>query len=195
MNPRHTWAVAQADLRERMRRPSVYMTMGVAAFLCYLTIIGQAEVSFEATHGVWNSAWSAGTLAVIGTCYLTLVCFFVVRNGVQRDEETGVGKLIATSAVSDFSYLLGKGLSNFVVLLAIAGVFLASAPLLQWHHQAGYAFRVWEFVTPFLYLVVPAAAFIAGLAVLFECHPWLKRGVGNVLYVMLWIGMVIESAM
>ena len=195
MNPRQIWAVAKADFRERMRRPPVYFAMAVGAFLCYLTFIDQATVTVGNGRGVWNSAWSAGTLAVFATSYITLVCFFVIRNGVQRDEESGTGKLVATTTVSDFSYLLGKCASNFVVLLTVMAVFLLASPLLQWSRHAGTAYSVWGFLNPFLYVTVPAAAFIAGLAVFGECHPWLKRGLGNVLYIAAWTEMVRESAM
>jgi hypothetical protein len=189
------WAVAKADFKERMRRPPVYMAMAVAAFLCYLTIIGQATVTLNATRGVWNSAWSAGTMAVMSTSLLTLICFFVIRNGVQRDEETGAGKLLAAAPISDFAYLLGKCMSNFGVLLAVALVFFIAAPILQWHEHAGYPFKVWGFMNPFLYLTLPAAAFVAAVAVFFECHPWLKRGVGNILYIFGWTEMLRESGM
>ena len=191
----NTWAVAKADFKERMRRPPVYMAMAVAAFLCYLSIIGQATVTMDGCRGVWNSAWSAGTMAVMATSFLTLICFFVIRNGVQRDEETGVGRLLAATPLSGFSYLLGKCLSNFAVLLVVSTVFLAAAPILQWHEHGGFPFELWGFVNPFLYVTVPASAFVASVAVVFECHPWLKRGLGNVLYIVVWTEMLRESGM
>jgi hypothetical protein len=195
MNPRQVWAVAKADFKERMRRPPIYMAMAVAAFLCYLSVIGQATVSMNGSRGVWNSAWSAGTMAVMATSFLTLICFFVIRSSVQRDEETGAGKLLAAAPISGFSYLLGKCLSNFSVLLVVSAVFVVAAPILQWHEHAGYGFDLWEFANPFLYVTVPAAAFVAAVAVLFECHPWLKRGLGNVLYIVAWTEMLRESGM
>ena len=195
MRPRQVLAVAKADLRERMRRPPIYMAMAVGAFICYLCVIGKAGVALEGSRGVWNSAWSAATLAVIATSYTTLVCFFVVRSSVQRDEETGVGKLVATAPVSSFSYLLGKWISNLIALLSVLLVFLAASPILQWSHHAGYPFRFWQFVNPFLYIPLPGIAFVAALAVLFECHPWVRRGIGNLVYIFIWIEMVRETAM
>lgn len=189
------WAVAKADFKERMRRPPVYMAMAVAAFLCYLTVTDRATVTLNATRGVWNSAWSAGTMAVMSTSLLTLICFFVIRNGVQRDEETGTGKLLAAAPISKFAYLAGKWASNFGVLLAVASVFFVAAPILQWREHAGYAYQVWGFVNPFLYITLPAAAFVAATAVFFECHPWLKRGLGNILYIFAWVEMLRESGM
>jgi hypothetical protein len=195
MSPRHIWAVAKADFLERMRRPPVYMAMAVGAFLCYLCVIDQAGVTLEGARGVWNSAWCAGSLAVMATSYTTLICFYVIRSAVQRDEQTGAGRLIAASPISGFSYLLGKAVSNFGVLLSIALVFLLASPVLQWSHHEGYAFRPWHFLNPFLCIVIPSSAFVAALAVLFECHPWLKRGLGNVIYLFAWVEMLRESAM
>ncbi len=195
MNLRPAWAVAKADFKERMRRPPVYMAMAVAAFLCYLATTDQAMVVVGNARGVWNSAWSAGTLAVLATSFLTLVGFFVIRNGVQRDEETGAGKLVATSPISSFSYLLGKFISNSAVLLAMMLVFVLASPILQWSRHSGYPFHIWGFLNPFLYGTVPAAAFVSALAVFFECHPWLKRGLGNVLYIVAWTEMLRQSAM
>ena len=195
MNLRHAWAVATADFKERMRRPPVYMAMAVGAFLCYLAIIDQATVAAGNGRGVWNSPWSAGTLAVLATSYLTLICFYVIRSGVQRDEESGVGILLATSRVSNFSYLLGKCISNFAVLMAIMLVFVLASPILQWTRHGGYAFSLWGFLNPFLYVAVPASVFISAVAVFFECHPWLKRGLGNVLYIVAWVETLRETAM
>ena len=190
---RKTWAVAKADFKERMRRAPAWMAMIVGGFLCYLAVMGKATVTLPYARGVWNSAWCAGTMATLAANYLTLVCFFVIRSAVQRDEETGAGRLIAASPVSSYTYLLGKALSNFAVVLAIGSVFLLAAPVLQWSHHEGYPFRPWEFVNPFLYMTVPVAAFVAAMAVFFECHPWLKKGIGNVIYIFLWVEMLRES--
>lgn len=195
MNPRWVWAVAQADFRERMRRAPVWMTMLAAVFLCYLAVVDKAGVTMEGSRGVWNTAWCAGTMAVLATCFLSLVCFFVIRNSVLRDEETGAGKLVATARISNVAYLSGKFLSNFAVLLVISLVFVCGAPVLQWSRHAGYPFRTWQLINPFLYITLPAAAFVSAMAVLFECHAWLKKGVGNVVYVFAWIEMLREAAM
>ncbi|ABF41799.1 hypothetical protein Acid345_2798 [Candidatus Koribacter versatilis Ellin345] len=188
------WAVAKADFKERMRRAPAWMAMIVGGFLCYLAVTGKATVTLPFARGVWNSAWSAGTMATLAANYLTLVCFFVVRSAIQRDEETGAGRLVAASPLSNYAYLLGKALSNFAVVLSIGSIFLLAAPVLQWVHHEGYPFNPWEFINPFLYMTVPSAALVAAVAVFFECHPWLKRGIGNVIYIFLWVESLRESA-
>jgi len=46
---------------------------------------------------------------------------------------------------------------------------------------------LWALLLPFLFLALPALAFVAGLAVLFETVPWLRGGFGNVVYFGIWI--------
>jgi len=194
MIARKVWAVAKADFKERMRGAPAWMAMIVGGFLCYLAVTGKATVTLPFARGVWNSAWSAGTMATLAANYLTLVCFFVVRSAVQRDEETGAGKLMAAAPVSNFAYLLGKALSNFAVVLSVGSVFLLAAPILQWSHHEGYPFNPWELINPFLYMTIPSAALVAAMAVFFECHPWLKKGIGNVIYIFLWVESLREAA-
>jgi hypothetical protein len=50
--------------------------------------------------------------------------------------------------------------------------------------------ELWTLFFPFLLIALPAMALVAALAVFFETISWLRRGLGNVVYFFLWIGIV-----
>ncbi len=131
-------------------------------------------------------------VAVVANLVLSLVGFFLVKNTIERDEQTRVGPLLAATSLDSRDYLLGKCVSNFLLLMSLSLVFMASIPFLQWHRGPQYPFEPLKIVTQFLLMVAPTAAFIGALAVLWESIPLLKRGLGNVLYIILWMALLLN---
>src|SRR5208283_4882953 len=50
--------------------------------------------------------------------------------------------------------------------------------------------HLWALLSPFFFLALPAMAVVSALAVTFETIPFLRAGLGNVLYFFLWIAML-----
>lgn len=192
----HTvWQIALADFRERTRRSPFFVALVSCAWMAYMVYSGKAEVTVGANFGFFNSAWCAAVMAMMANTVLSLFAFFVVKNTVERDDRLAVGRLLASTAMHSRDYIVGKTLSNFMTLMALSLVFLMGAPLFQWHRSEGYPVQPLTLVSQFVLLVAPTMAFIAALAVLWECIPLLRRGFGNVLYVIVWMTVIASTAL
>src|SRR3954451_2278035 len=98
MNPlghelRVIWQVALADFRERTRRYPFLVSLLLCGWLAYTVYIDITQVILGTNVGYFNSAWTAGTLAIIANTALSLVGFFLVKNTIERDERTRTGQL------------------------------------------------------------------------------------------------------
>jgi hypothetical protein len=122
---------------------------------------------------------------------LSLFGFYLVKNAIERDLETRVGQIIATTPVSRFQYLLGKWLSNFAVLLALIGLLAVAAIVMQLVGGESTTLNLWHLLAPFLLLAFPAMAVVAALALFFETISWLRGGFGNVIYFFVWMFAII----
>ena len=125
------WKVAQADYRERTRRYPSWVALVGCAWMAYMIYLDKSQVTLGENYGYFNSAWSTGVVAIMANTVLTLFGFFVVKNTIERDEQTRVGMLLAATPMSNADYLLGKVVSNFLTLSSLAVVFLFSIPMLR----------------------------------------------------------------
>ncbi|MFF4774487.1 hypothetical protein ACFY05_16675 [Microtetraspora fusca] len=189
MNARALIALAVADFRERVRRPAYAATLLAAVGLACLAVPSAAShwtiLDVGGYRGVYTSAWIGTATALAGALWLTTGGFYVVRDAIGRDERTGVGRLLAATSLSTPAYLLGKFLSNFLVLASMAGVLALTAPLMQLARGESFAVDPVALLVPFAVMTLPPLALTAAAAVLFETVPLLRSGVGNVV----WFGV------
>lgn len=187
MNHAHViYASARADFLERIRRYSFLFTLGFALYFGYLATVGRLTLRVGDTRGIYNSAWVGGLLAVVGSTFISLAGFYFVKNTIQRDRETRVGQILASTPLSRFSYILGKFASNFAVLSAMIGVLALSSFVMQLVSGEDTHIHLWPLLAPFLLFSLPSMAVIAAVGVLFETIPFLRGGFGNVAYFFLW---------
>ncbi len=190
MNPRVLYHIARADFLERVRRYSFLVTLAFTLYAAFEANRGNIVVSVGDYRGVYNSAWLGLLLSMTATVLITLVGFYVIKNTVERDRQTGVGQILASTPLGRLTYLAGKALSNFAVVGVIAAILLCAAFAMQmWRGEVAGA-DVRKLVAPFLILTMPALAFLAALAVLFECVPGLRGGFGNVFYFFFWTALL-----
>jgi hypothetical protein len=178
--------LARADFLERVRRYSFLLTLAFAAGLAFLTYSGTISLQLDEYRGVYNSAWVGSMMTLVGTTYITLAGFYMVKNTIQRDGETRVGLVLATTPMSKSLYTLGKALSNFAVLAAMVAVLAVAAVILQLVRAEGGGLEPGKLLAPFVWVALPAMAITAAVAVLFETLPVLRGGVGNVIYFFAW---------
>ena len=177
------WLV-RADVLERTRRYSFLVTIVATLYMGYLVDNGTIGVRLGRAHPLPTSAWTGMMMALCTIAFVSLIGFYVVNNAVARDRETGVGQILAATSMSSFMYVLGKQLSNFIVLSIITCILALGAVLIQAFEGTGFA--PWPLLSPFLLLALPAMFLTGALAVLFECV-WFLRGVlGNILYFFLF---------
>src|SRR5580700_4045351 len=178
--------LARADFLERVRRYSFLLTMGISIYLGYAAATGQLVMRVNGSRGVFNSAWIGGLMALVCSTFLSLAGFYVVKNTIERDRLTRVGEILASTPMSKTLYVMGKVLSNFVVLTAMVVILAICGIIMQvWHAEAPRV-DLWKLLGPFLLIVLPAMALVAAVAVLFETIPGLRGGFGNVLYFFVW---------
>lgn len=179
-------AMIRADFLERVRRYSFLLTLGFAAWLGYLAAVGRIVLTLGRYRGLYNSAWIGALMALVISSFLSLAGFYMVKNAIDRDEQTRVGRIIAATPMTRTFYVLAKFLSNFAVLASMTMVIAVCGAGMQWLRAEDRHIQLWALLAPFLLIALPAMAMTAALAILFESISWLKRGLGNVVYFFGW---------
>ncbi len=93
--------------------------------------------------------------------------------------------MVAASPVRSAEYLLGKLLGNVALLTAVALGFMAAAMGVQVVRGEGPLQPV-TYLAHYALLVVPCIAWVAAMALLFECAPGLSGRAGDVTYFFVW---------
>lgn len=179
-------AIALADFRERTRRYSFFLSFLFAVFLGYAAATGKIFLQFDEYRGVYTSGWIGTLVALVITCFVSLVGFYIVKNSVERDRSTGVGQILAATPLSKTTYAFGKSLSNFAVLSTMVAVLALAALVMQFSAGEDRHIHLWPLLSPFLLLALPAIALTAVLALFFETLPFLRGGFGNVAWFFVW---------
>ena len=117
-----------------------------------------------------------------------------MKNTIQRDQETRVGQILAATPITKSFYTVAKMISNFAVLATMVAVMAMAAVIMQGLKAEDTHVHLWELLSPFLIFALPAVAFTAGLAVLFENIPGLRGGAGNVIYFFVWTALLAVPA-
>jgi hypothetical protein len=179
--------MVRADFLERVRRYSFLLTLAVAAYLAWGSASGLIVLRLGEYRGVFNSAWVGSMMTLVSTFFISLGGFWIVKNAILRDEQTRVGRILASTPMSRVFYTLAKTLSNFAVLALMITVLAATALFMQFSHAEDTHYQLGTLLAPFLWVGIPAMAVTAAVAVLFETLPVLRGGVGNVIYFFVWV--------
>jgi hypothetical protein len=182
---------ARADLLERIRRYSFLVVLGSAVLAGILSVpkagAGYRVLQVGIQRGIYNSAWIGLMFGLIAALHLPLVGFYLVKNAVERDRQTGVGEIIATTPTTKPIYVLGKWFSNLAVLALILVVISVMAVVMQLVRAEDTTVRLGAVVPTIWLMSLPVLAVAAALAVLFECTPVLRGSRGNVIFAFLWL--------
>jgi hypothetical protein len=188
--PRVVWHLLRADFLERVRRYSFLVTLAATVWLGYLVGTGKLGLWVGNIRGTFNSAWIATVMALVVNSFLSLAGFYIVKNAVDRDRQTGVGQILATTRLSKPLYTLGKALSNLAVLGAMLAVLFVAAIVIQLVAGEDRRVDLLQIALPFLLLALPMMAVVAAAAVLFETIPGLRGGFGNVVWFFAWSSLI-----
>lgn len=178
---------ATADFRERRRQYGFFIMMMLTLYLGYLIFSSDTIIMLGRYRGIHNAAWFGNLTALTINVFLGLGGFYLIKNSIHRDLQTGVWQIIAASPSNRFTYLFGKGFSHFLVLSTIVLVlFLASLVWMTFFREVP-EFEFLALLTPFLLITLPMLILIAGVTILFEVIPWLRGGLGNIIYFFLFM--------
>lgn len=174
--------IALADLRQRLRSPKYLVIPVLVAWLAQTLTSERAHlVVAEEYTGVPNAAWFGGMVATMGTFLLFVFGFSLVRGSVTQDRETTVGELVATSPVSDATYIVGRWL-GYLALLVLVTALLVLATVAGYALNGTESFDLWSLVSPFIFLTLPAMGLVSAAAVCTEAVRPLRGTLGSVLY-------------
>jgi hypothetical protein len=183
--------LAQADFLERVRRYNFLVTLGFALYFGYLAATGQIFLNLGKYQAIYNAAYVGGFMSYVTILFLTLAGFYIVKNAMERDRKTGVGQILAACSMEKLDYCIGKFLSNFAVLSSMVAVLAAAGAGMYFLHGDKSGFHPATFLAPFIFFALPAMAFTAGIALLFEAIPGLESGLGNIAYFFVWNGILL----
>lgn len=179
--------MVKADFLERVRRYSFLVILAGALYLAYGVIAEKVWILVgDGYRGVYNSAWIGMLMAICCSTFLSLCGFYVVKNSVERDSTTRVGRILAATPMRKEFYTVAKTVSNFAVLASMVLVLMAAAVAMQWLRPEARPISLWKLWSPFLLIALPAMFVTGSLALLFETLPILRGGVGNVIYFFVW---------
>ena len=186
-------ALAWADLLERVRRSSFLVVLGLVLWLASGIFSGDVLVMVGDGQGLMNAAWAGAMTTMVANTVLSLFGFWFVKNAVERDERTGVGEILATTPLRRVTYTLGKAASHFAVLCAMLAVLCVAGVVLFLVRGTSAGFDAFAYFAPYLLVAVPALAFTAACAVLFETTPGLRGALGGVVWMVLWSSVFVAA--
>jgi hypothetical protein len=187
--------LARADFLERTRSYGFLLVLALVVGAGYLLVPPEGAsylvLQVGLRRGIYNSAWIGLMFGLIAAMHLPLFGFYLVKNSVERDRQSGVGQVIATTATSKLTYVVGKWLSNLAVLALILAVLTAMAIIMQLVRAEDPTVRLWIFVAATWLMGLPVVAIAAAMAVLFETVSILRGGLGHVAYFFIWLAVLI----
>ena len=189
----HCW---RADFYDRIRRRNYLVTLICMAILTMLFFPPSdaiyATLVIGGYRGIYNSAWIGATLAILNVLFLPIICFYLIKNAVERDRDRGISELIAPTPIKKFEYIISKWLSNLTLLVGVMLFMTLTSIFVQLWHGEDYSIDLLQLLLPQILYVFPILAAISAIVILFETIGPLRGGIGNVLYFFLWVGLIVN---
>jgi hypothetical protein len=188
---RALYHLARADFLQRTRSYGFLITLGITLYVGYFFVppnhSSYATMAIGNHRGLYNSAYLGSLMALLISPFLSLAGFYLVKNAIDRDIQTRVGQILATTTLSKPLYTVGKTISNFALLAVMVAVMGVAAVVMQFVRGEDLILHLGQLVMPLIFISLPVMLVVAALAILFESIPWLRGGLGNVAYFFLWI--------
>ena len=183
----------KADYQQRTRSYGFLVTICVALALGY-SFVPPADAIYSTIRigdytGNYNTAWFGSVMAVMNGVFISYFGYFIIGSGIKRDEEIGVGTIMATTQTSNFTYLFAKFLSNYLVLLSLLVSVMVMGIVLFLFYGVG-PFVASDFFTPFILTCLPTLALVAALAILIELVFRKSNVLQNLLFSVIFFGAV-----
>src|SRR5438034_8465095 len=164
---RALYHLARADFLQRSRSYGFVITLGLALYAACLFIppnhSSYATMQIGGHRGLYNSAYLGSLMALLISPFLSLAGFYLVKNAIDRDIQTGVGQILATTTLSKPLYTLGKAISNFAVLAVMVVIMGVAALVMQFVRQEDVNLHPGKNVTPLIFISLPVMLVVAGL--------------------------------
>lgn len=164
--------IIKSDYLQRTRSNAFLITLCASLAIAY-TFVPEPNANYSTIRigdyiGFYNSAWFGYVTAIMTSVFLSLIGFYLINSGIKMDVNTKVGQIIAATKIKNFTYLLAKALSNFLVLLTIVLIILTMSIVLFFLYNEGYPFELYQFFKPYAIITIPALFSVSILAIIFE---------------------------
>lgn len=169
---KYIYPIIRADYLQRTRSYAFLITLAITVYGAYSFVpppsANYTTLTIPGYTGVYNSAWVGYISAMMTTIMVSLWGFFLINSGIQKDIDTGVGLIVATTRITNLGYLLSKFLSNFLVLLSILEITFLVSILMFFVRRDGYPLVLSDFILPYTLFAIPALFFVSALAIAAE---------------------------
>lgn len=188
--PNIIYEIAYANILEKMRKQSfIYIVLIIAIISIFFLPSTNGKfgaLSFDGYRGIYNSSWVGAVMAILTSITISLFGFYLVNDSIERDNFTGVCKIIASSGVEKSQYIFGKCFGNIIILTLLTLVTFFMGIIIFLIRNESHAFILWEYVKPFLILTMPTILFISSLSILFEVFN-MNSGLWRMVYFVIWV--------
>jgi hypothetical protein len=188
---RALYHLARADFLQRTRSYGFLITLGMMLYVAYVFVppnhSSYSTMTINGHRGIYDSAYLGSLMALLISPWLSLAGFYLVKNALDRDLQTGVGQILAATTLTKPLYTVGKALSNFAVLAIMVGVMGIVGGVMQIVRQEDPHIQLIPLFAPLIFISLPVVAVVGSVAILFEAVSWLRGGLGNVVYFFVWI--------
>ncbi|MFN7775577.1 MAG: hypothetical protein ACK5PA_05265, partial [Flavobacterium sp.] len=154
------FSIVRADFVQRFRS-NTFMILTLVSVVAAYKFVPLPEDNYTTIRigdftGLNNSAWIGHSTAILASCFLWFIGFYVINNSIRRDVETGVGQIIASTSVTNFLYLLAKALSHFLLLFFIVAIIFFMGLGLSLFRFDTYPFDFFQFAAPYIFTTIPS---------------------------------------
>ena len=182
--------LAHNEMRLRMRRLGTLVAMLAMIALGWAMIgdpaSGSTMMSVKDARVLYSSsALALGSAALMGPV-LTLVGFYLLRGRMGEDLRSGMGSVIAATAVPTPIFLIGRWLGSVAYLTALSMVFMLAIGVCHALRGEG-PYLLLTYLQTYALMLLPTVLFTASCALLFDAVPWLMGKLGDTLYFFFWI--------
>ncbi|MFK7813363.1 MAG: hypothetical protein AB8B59_12795 [Maribacter sp.] len=169
---KHFLTIVKYDYLQRTRTYSFLITLCASLVIAY-TFLPSPDADYSTIRisdyvGYYNSSWVGYITAILTSVFLSLIGFYLITGSIKTDNETRVGQIISATPITNFTYLLTKACSNFLLLLTLVGIIFLMSIGLFFLYGDSFSFELLQFVKPYLIIAVPTMVFISVLAIVFE---------------------------
>ena len=192
--------IMKADLFQRIRIPSFFVTVAMLLFLSVIStprakgVIQVLSIDPTVYRQADNPSWLPSSAALILGLILPIIGFLFIRNSLSLDRETGVADLFMTRSFHRFRYVFGKFTANCLLLVSLWLTVVIGTFFMSILRFPGQWLSMYQFLSPFLVLL-PGILLLSALALLADTLPFLRGTFGTIAMIFFLLILYVLEAM